>query len=85
MDMTREKIESEILKWDRRRAEAVRLHNACAIDEQEMRNILWCWVKTYESFIGSLRECLSLHIANKTFTGGEPAAGETYSGRTGST
>jgi hypothetical protein len=64
MDMTRIKIEAEILKWDRRRAEAVRLHNHCAHDEPEMRDILWRWVKVYEGFIGSLRECLAVHIAN---------------------
>jgi len=64
MDMTRDKIEAEILKWDRRRAETVRLHNACAHNEPEMRDILWRWVKVYEGFIGSLRDCLAVHIAN---------------------
>ena len=68
MDMTRDKIESEILKWDRRRAETVRLHNACSHDEQ-MRGILWRWVKVYEEILGSLRECLAIHIANSALTG----------------
>ena len=64
MDMTRDKIEAEILKWDRRRAEVVRLHNACALNEPEMRAILWRWFKVYGGFIDSLRECLGVHLAN---------------------
>jgi len=66
MERTRDKIEAEILKWDRGRAEAVRLYNACAPDEPEMRYILWRWVKVYGGFIDSLRECLSIHLANES-------------------
>lgn len=65
IDPTRDKIESEILKWEKRRVEAVRLHNSCSNEQPEMRDMLWKWMKVYESFIDDLKLCLSAHYSKK--------------------
>lgn len=69
MDPTRDMIDAEIFKWDVQRAEAVRTHNACYGEDHHVRDVVWLLVKEREAFITSLRNCLSVHLANASVTG----------------
>jgi hypothetical protein len=64
MDATQQALESLFLRWEKRRVEAVRLHNACGEFGDEVRELLWQQVKLYESVASDIRGVIGVHIAN---------------------
>jgi hypothetical protein len=64
-DATQEALEMLFLRWEKRRVEAVRLHNACGEFGDEVRELLWQQAKLYEAVADDIRGVIGVHIANK--------------------
>jgi hypothetical protein len=65
VDVTQENIESVIRKWTAKRTEAIRLHNCCHTEENNIRDMIWVVVKEREAVVTALQSLLRSHIDNK--------------------
>ena len=63
-DATQEALEMLFLRWEKRRVEAVRLHNACGEFGDEVSELLRQQAELYEAVADDVRGVIGVHIAN---------------------
>ena len=72
-DATQEALEALFRRWDAKRVEAVRLHNACGEFGDEVRELLWQQAKLYEAVTDDVRGVIGVHIANSLLDRNHPS------------